>query len=63
MPQKPTQKSGRGQQSAAREQHLATAAKSADASRTPSKSQAKKEQASKAADAGAAPEQLDSEQE
>ena len=61
MSQKHAQKSGRGKQSAARGQHLAPAEKSSASSKTPPKSQASKEQASKAADAGAAPEQLDSE--
>ena len=53
MSQKPTPKSGPGKQSD----------RSVEPPKTPAKSQAKKEQASKAADAGAAPEQLDSEQE
>jgi len=61
MPQKTTQKSGRGKQSAARGQHLAAPEKSSSSSKTPPKSQASLEKASKAADAGAAPEQLDSE--
>jgi hypothetical protein len=61
MPQKPSEKTGRGKQSAARGQHLAESAKSSGSSTTPPKSKASREQASKAADAGAAPEQLDSE--
>ena len=61
MPQKPTQKSGRGKQSASRGQQVAAKARSVEPPKNPAKSQARKEQASKAADAGAAPEQLDSE--
>ena len=63
MPQKPIQKSGHGKQSASRGPQVADKAKSVASSETPPKSQAKKEQASKAADAGAAPEQLDAEPE
>jgi len=63
MPQKPTQKSGHGKQSAPRGPQVAAKARSLESPKTPAKSQASKEQASKAADAGAAPEQLDSEPE
>jgi len=63
MSQKPTQKSGPGKQSAARGPQTAAKDRSVEPPKTPAKSQAKKEQASKAADAGAAPEQLDSEPE
>ena len=60
MPQKHTPKSGAGEQPASSGSQGAAKARSVESSKTP-KSQAKKEQASKAADAGAAPEQLDSE--
>ena len=63
MSQKHTQKVGPGKQPASSGPQLAPKAKSVEPPKTPAKSQASKEQASKAADAGAAPEQLDSEQE
>lgn len=53
----------RGKKSASRAQQLTSTAKSSPSSKTPARSQAKIEQASKAADAGAAPEQLDAEPE
>ena len=56
-------KTSRGKKSASRAQQLTKETKPPSASKTPSGSQAKKEQASKAADAGAAPEQLDAEPE
>ena len=63
MSQKPTEKSGAGKQSASSRPSVAAKDRSVESPKTPAKSQAKKEQASKAADAGAAPEQLDSEPE
>jgi hypothetical protein len=63
MSQKTTPKTDQGKQSASRGPQVAGKARSAESPKTPSKSQAEKEQASKAADAGAAPEQLDSEPE
>jgi len=52
-----------GKKSASRAQQLTSTVKSSSSSKAPAQSQAKKEQASKAADAGAAPEQLDAEPE
>lgn len=63
MPQKPTQKSGHGKQSASRGSQVAPKARTMESPKTPATSRVSKEQASKAADAGAAPEQLDTEPE
>jgi hypothetical protein len=63
MPQKHAPKSDRGKQSAPRGRQLTETEKSPASSEAPSKSKATREQASKAADAGAAPEQLDTEPE
>ena len=63
MPQKHTSKGEAGKQPASREQQLTRTTKSSSTSKATTKSQVSKEQASKAADAGAAPEQLDSEPE
>ncbi len=61
MSQKTTSKTGHGKPSGSDGPQVPEKARSAESPKTPSKSQAEKEQASKAADAGAAPEQLDSE--
>ena len=61
MPQKHAPKNEAGNKAPSREQQLTRTTKSSPTSKTTTKSEASREQASKAADAGAAPEQLDSE--
>lgn len=64
MPRKHKPKSEPGKQSAPRGPQVdEKAGSAAESANRPAKSQAKKEQASNAADAGAAPEQLDAEPE
>jgi hypothetical protein len=63
MQQKRTQKTGRGKKPASREPQMTRSAEASTSPKTPSTSQTSREQASKAADAGAAPEQLDAEPE
>ena len=63
MPQKHTPKSEAGKQSASREQQSTRTTKSSLYLEDDNEIAGQKEQASKAADAGAAPEQLDSEPE
>jgi hypothetical protein len=63
MPHTRNAKTATGKKSASREQQLTREAKSSSSSAKSPAKQAKREQASKAADAGAAPEQLDTEPE